>query len=93
MVRRRGLGVALGPVVGGAIVEGISWHWIFWLNVPIGLALVPFSLRVLSESHGPTAHLDLRGVALAGSGLFGARVRDRPRPTSSAGRAPTMLAR
>ena len=38
-------------VVGGAIAEGISWHWIFWVNVPIGLALVPFSLRVLRESH------------------------------------------
>src|ERR671917_427826 len=35
-----GLGVALGPLVGGAVVEGISWHWIFWLNVPIGLALL-----------------------------------------------------
>jgi EmrB/QacA subfamily drug resistance transporter len=65
-----GMGVALGPVVGGAIAEGISWHWIFWVNVPIGLALVPFSLRVLRESHGPNAHLDLRGVALAGSGLM-----------------------
>src|SRR5881397_809566 len=38
-----GLAVAAGPVVGGAVVEGISWHWIFWLNVPIGLALVPLS--------------------------------------------------
>ena len=36
-----GLGVALGPVVGGAIVEGISWHWIFWLNVPVGAVLIP----------------------------------------------------
>ena len=36
-----GLGVALGPVVGGAVVDGFSWHWIFWLNVPIGIALVP----------------------------------------------------
>ena len=39
-----GLAVALGPVVGGAIVGGISWHWIFWLNVPIGLALIPLSI-------------------------------------------------
>ena len=70
-----GIGVALGPVVGGAIAEGISWHWIFWLNVPIGLALVPLALASLRESHGPNAHLDLRGVALAGSGLIGARVR------------------
>ena len=38
-----GLGIALGPLVGGAVVEGISWHWIFWLNVPIGLALLPLA--------------------------------------------------
>src|ERR671937_112486 len=48
-----GLGVALGPVVGGAIVDGISWHWIFWLNVPVGLALAPLAARRLSESFGP----------------------------------------
>ncbi len=39
-----GLAVALGPVVGGAIVQGISWQWIFWLNVPIGVALVPLAI-------------------------------------------------
>src|SRR4051794_13273924 len=48
-----GLGVALGPVVGGAVVDGISWHWIFWLNVPIGLVVVPLSRRFLAESFGP----------------------------------------
>jgi hypothetical protein len=42
-----GLAVALGPVVGGAIVDGISWHWIFWVNVPIGVVLVPLALRKL----------------------------------------------
>jgi len=66
-----GLGVALGPVVGGAVVDGISWHWIFWLNVPIGLALVPLSARFLSESRGPASRLDLPGIALAGAGLLG----------------------
>jgi EmrB/QacA subfamily drug resistance transporter len=66
-----GLGVALGPVVGGAVVDGISWHWIFWLNVPIGLALVPLSMRYLTESHGPANRLDLPGIALAGGGLLG----------------------
>src|ERR1700749_3810160 len=45
-----GLGVALGPLVGGAVVDGISWHWIFWLNVPIGVALAPFAARRLTES-------------------------------------------
>jgi EmrB/QacA subfamily drug resistance transporter len=66
-----GLGVALGPVVGGAVVDGISWHWIFWLNVPIGLALVPLSARLLTESHGPAKQLDLPGIAFAGLGLLG----------------------
>ena len=66
-----GLGVALGPLVGGAVVEGISWQWIFWLNVPVGLVLLPLALRLLSESHGPNARLDLPGLALAGTGLLG----------------------
>jgi EmrB/QacA subfamily drug resistance transporter len=66
-----GLGVALGPFVGGAVVEGISWQWIFWLNVPTGLVLVPLAARVLTESYGPNRTLDLRGVALVAAGLFG----------------------
>ena len=66
-----GLAVALGPVVGGAIVEGISWQWIFWLNVPIGLVLVPLACRRLTESRGPDSALDLPGVALVSAGLFG----------------------
>jgi EmrB/QacA subfamily drug resistance transporter len=66
-----GLAVAFGPVVGGAIVEGISWHWIFWLNVPIGILLIPLALSRLTETHGPGGSLDLPGVALASAGLFG----------------------
>src|SRR5690349_9727343 len=66
-----GLGVALGPLVGGAVVDGISWHWIFWINVPVGLAVIPFAARRLSESHGPARQLDLPGVALASAGLLG----------------------
>src|SRR6266516_2465921 len=66
-----GLAVALGPVVGGAVVSGISWHWIFWLNVPIGLALIPLALTRLDETYGPAGKLDLPGVALASTGLFG----------------------
>ena len=45
-----GISVALGPLVGGAIVEGIDWEWIFWLNVPIGLAAIPFVLTRIEES-------------------------------------------
>jgi EmrB/QacA subfamily drug resistance transporter len=66
-----GLGVALGPVVGGAIVNGISWHWIFWLNVPVGLALVPLAATRLSESFGPRPQLDVTGLVLAGVGALG----------------------
>jgi EmrB/QacA subfamily drug resistance transporter len=66
-----GLAVALGPVVGGAIVDGISWQWIFWLNVPIGLVTIPLAYRRLSESYGPSSRLDLPGLALVSGGLLG----------------------
>jgi EmrB/QacA subfamily drug resistance transporter len=66
-----GIAVALGPLVGGAVVQLSSWHWIFWINVPIGMALVPLAAVRLAESHGPTRKLDLRGLLLASSGLFG----------------------
>jgi EmrB/QacA subfamily drug resistance transporter len=65
-----GLAVAMGPVVGGAVVDGISWQWIFWLNVPVGLALIPLATQ-LRESTGPDKALDLPGLALASAGLFG----------------------
>src|SRR6058998_2144009 len=66
-----GLAVAIGPLVGGAVVEGISWQWIFWLNVPIGLLLAPLAISRLSETQGPAGRLDLRGLGLASAGLFG----------------------
>ena len=66
-----GLAVAIGPLVGGAVVEGISWQWIFWLNVPIGLLLIPLARRQLEESYGVAERLDLRGLALVSAGLFG----------------------
>jgi MFS family permease len=66
-----GLAVAVGPLVGGAVVQGVSWQWIFWLNVPIGVVLAPLALRGLGESRGPRSRLDLAGVALASFGLFG----------------------
>jgi EmrB/QacA subfamily drug resistance transporter len=66
-----GIAVALGPLVGGAVTEAASWHWIFWINVPIGSLLVPLAAARLVESHGPTRQLDLRGLLLASTGLFG----------------------
>ena len=67
-----GLGVALGPLVGGAVVEGVAWQWIFWLNVPVGLALLPLAARAASTSRtARTSALDLR------------RPRARPAPGCS----------
>ncbi|MBV8956077.1 MAG: MFS transporter [Solirubrobacterales bacterium] len=66
-----GLAVAGGPVVGGAVVSGIDWHWMFWLNVPIGLALIPTAARKLTESRGPRPQLDLPGLVVAAGGVLG----------------------
>ena len=66
-----GVAVALGPLVGGAVVQLSSWHWIFWINVPIGAVLVPLAAARLTESYGPERGLDVRGLVLASSGLFG----------------------
>src|SRR5215475_3148328 len=66
-----GLAVAGGPLVGGAITQGIAWQWIFWLNVPIGVALIPLALRRIPESHGPDRSLDLPGLALVSGGVLG----------------------
>ena len=66
-----GLAIALGPVIGGAIVTAESWQWIFWVNVPIGLALVPLGRAVLMESYGDQERLDVVGTGLATIALFG----------------------
>jgi EmrB/QacA subfamily drug resistance transporter len=65
-----GLAVAFGPLVGGAVVDGISWHWVFWLNVPVGLVLLALVPR-LAETRGPFGSVDLRGLVLASAGLLG----------------------
>lgn len=66
-----GIGVAFGPLVGGAVIEAATWHWIFWINVPVGVLLLPLAATVVRESYGPKEKLDLPGVALVTSGLFG----------------------
>ena len=65
-----GLGIAVGPVVGGAVVDGLNWQWIFWLNVPIGAIAVVLAARVLTESRGAAKPLDLVGLVLATSGVL-----------------------
>jgi EmrB/QacA subfamily drug resistance transporter len=65
-----GIAVGFGPLIGGAIVNGISWHWIFWVNVPVGLTLVLLAPRRLIESYGPRPTVDVAGVALAAAGTL-----------------------
>jgi len=64
-----GLAVAAGPLIGGAVTEGLDWHWIFWLNVPIGVIAVALAARLLPETHGAPARLDLIGVTLVTAGV------------------------
>ena len=66
-----GLAIALGPVVGGAVVQGVSWKWIFWLNVPIGIGLLPLARLRLATTRGAARLLDVPGLLLASAGLFG----------------------
>jgi EmrB/QacA subfamily drug resistance transporter len=66
-----GLAVASGPLVGGAVVEGLAWQWVFWINVPIGLAAIPFVLTRLRESHGGDTALDIPGLLLVSGGALG----------------------
>jgi EmrB/QacA subfamily drug resistance transporter len=65
------LAAVVGPVLGGAITQGIAWQWIFWLNVPIGLALIALVLSRLDESRGPRANLDFPGLGLGTGAVLG----------------------
>ncbi len=64
-----GLAVALGPIVGGAVTQGLDWHWIFWINVPIGAAALPLAMRLLPGSYGARERLDPLGVTLVTGGV------------------------
>lgn len=66
-----GLAVASGPLIGGSLTEHLSWQWIFWLNVPVGLILLPLARLRLAESYAPDARLDVPGTLLVSGGLFG----------------------
>ncbi|GAA2785872.1 MFS transporter [Kitasatospora paracochleata] len=66
-----GLAIATGPLIGGTLTEHFSWQWIFWLNVPIGLLLLPLARSRLAESRGVNPRLDVPGTALVSLGLFG----------------------
>jgi EmrB/QacA subfamily drug resistance transporter len=66
-----GLGTLGGPMVGGAVVQGLAWQWIFWLNVPIGLLVIPLVISRIEESFGPRARLDYGGFVLATGAALG----------------------
>jgi EmrB/QacA subfamily drug resistance transporter len=66
-----GLAALLGPIVGGAITQGISWQWIFWINVPIAIIAIPLVLARVPDSNGPAAHIDLRGLVLGAAAALG----------------------
>ncbi len=66
-----GLAVLLGPVVGGAIIQGLAWQWIFWLNVPIGVVLALLVLRQIPESFGPRTAPDVGGLVLVAGAALG----------------------
>jgi EmrB/QacA subfamily drug resistance transporter len=65
-----GLAIAIGPLVGGTISEGLAWQAIFWINVPIGLVAIPMALARLTETRGPSSRLDLPGLGIVSAGLF-----------------------
>lgn len=64
------LAVAVAPLAGGAITTGLDWHWIFLVNVPIGIVALPLVWKVLAESRGGAATLDILGLLLAGTGVL-----------------------
>lgn len=64
-----GLAVAMGPIIGGAVTQGLDWHWIFWINVPIGVVALPLALRLLPDSYGGRERFDLLGVTLVTGGV------------------------
>jgi EmrB/QacA subfamily drug resistance transporter len=66
-----GLALIAGPVVGGAVAEGIAWQWIFWINIPIGLIAIPLARSRIPESFGPGTAIDIPGVVLVTGAALG----------------------
>jgi EmrB/QacA subfamily drug resistance transporter len=90
-----GLAVVAGPVVGGAVTQGLAWQWIFWLNLPIGLAVIPLVLRRIPESRGAGGRVDAGGLVLvtgAALGLVWGLVRSNAAGWGSAEVAGTLVA-
>src|SRR5437763_6542567 len=85
-----GLGIALGPLVGGAVTEGIAWQWIFWINVPVGLIALPLVFWAVRETKGADRGLDLPGVLLV-TGAVTAAVLALVRAGADGWAAPLIL--
>ncbi|MGW7427697.1 MFS transporter [Streptomyces sp. NPDC054813] len=66
-----GLAVVAGPVLGGAVTQGLAWQWIFWFNLPIGLAVIPLALSRVPESRGAGGRVDGGGLLLVTGAAFG----------------------
>jgi len=65
-----GLATIAGPPIGGAVAHLLGWQWVFWVNVPIALLLIPLVRSRITESHGTDTTLDTRGIALVTAGAF-----------------------
>src|SRR5262249_34939788 len=59
-----GVALIIGPLVGGAIVQGLAWRWVFWINLPIAAVTIPLVARRIEEGFGPSTALDIPGLAL-----------------------------
>jgi EmrB/QacA subfamily drug resistance transporter len=65
------LAAVAGPILGGAVTQGLGWQWIFWLNVPVTLAAIPLVLTRIGEATGPGGAVDLPGIALITAAALG----------------------
>ena len=90
-----GLATIAGPPVGGSLAQSVGWEWIFWINVPIAVAVIFAARARISESHGPDAAIDIVGLLLvtgAGFALIWALVRGNGSGWTSPGILATLVA-
>ena len=66
-----GLAAVVGPILGGLVAQGLSWQWIFWVNVPVAVAAIVFALTRIGEGYAGRLPVDLPGLVLAGAAALG----------------------
>jgi MFS family permease len=86
-----GIAVAVGPVVGGAIIHALAWQWIFWLNVPVGVALIGLSLSKIADTRGDVTRIDVLGLVLCTVGVVAVAQALIPAPDIGWSAPPTLL--